>query len=106
MQYRRSDFDVTNSVQVSSPDSVRRAVNDLFRATWPGFPLDRLEAVFCDFERLFTGQFPGYYGCDTVYHDLQHTLDGTLATARLLVVHERTHHSEKRLGAERALMAL
>ena len=106
MQYRRSDFDVTNAVQVSSPDSVRRAVHDLFRVTWPSFPLDRLETVFRDFERLFTGQFPGYYGCDTVYHDLQHTLDGTLATSRLLVAHERTQGAEERLGAERALMGV
>ena len=62
MQYRRSDFDVTNTVQVSSTDAVRRAVCELFRQNWPHYPFDRVESAFRDFERLFNGQFPGYYG--------------------------------------------
>src|SRR4051794_10701468 len=99
MQYRRNDYDVTNTVQVSSPEAVRKAVQELFRTTWPSFPVEQLEVAFRDFERLFNGQFPGYYGCDTVYHDLQHSLDGTLTTARLLVSHERTHTTDEHLGA-------
>jgi hypothetical protein len=106
MQFRRSDYDVTNSVQVSSPSAVRQAVEELFRQTWPGAPLDRLTQAFGDFERLFTGQFPGYLGCDTVYHDMQHSLDDTLAMARLLAGYDRMHTPEQRLGAERALMGL
>src|SRR5574338_616237 len=106
MQFRRSDYDVTNTVQVSSPASVRHAVEELFRQTWPGTSLDRLGQAFSDFERLYTGQFPGYFGCDTVYHDTQHSLDDTLAMARLLVGYERSHAPEQRFGAERALMGL
>lgn len=106
MQYRRSDFDVTNTVQVSSADAVRRAVIDLYGQTWPNYPLDRVDTAFRDFERLFNGQFPGYYGCDTVYHDLQHSLDGTLAVARLIVSYERMHAGEERLGAERAILGV
>ena len=106
MQYRRSDFDVTNTVQVSSADAVRRAVCDLFRQTWPHYPFDRVETAFRDFERLFNGQFPGYYGCDTVYHDLQHSLDGTLAVARLIVSYDRTHLADERLGPERAILGV
>jgi hypothetical protein len=106
MQYRRSDYDVTNTVQVSSVAAVRKAVEELYARTWPGGPVDRLGSAFTDMERLFNGQFPGYLGCDTVYHDLQHTLDDTLAMARLLVGYERSHAPEQRLGAERALMGL
>jgi len=106
MQFRRSDFDVTNTVQVSSVTAVRRAVEELFSQTWPGGRVDRLATAFADFERLFTGQFPGYLGCDTVYHDLQHSLDDTLAMARLLAGHDRTHAAEQRFGADRALMGL
>src|SRR5512138_533153 len=106
MQYRRSDFDVTNTVQVSSTDAVRRAVCELFRQNWPHYPFDRVETAFRDFERLFNGQFPGYYGCDTVYHDLQHSLDGTLAVARLIAGYERTHITEERLGPERAILGV
>ena len=106
MQFRRSDFDVTNTVQVSSVAAVRKAVEELFQQTWPGANSDRLTQAFADFERLFSGQFPGYFGCDTVYHDMQHSLDDTLAMARLLVGYERSHAPEQRLGAERALLGI
>jgi len=106
MQFRRSDFDVTNTVQVSSVAAVRRAVEDLYARNWPNGPIDKLGAAFTDFERLFNGHFPGYLGCDTVYHDVQHTLDDTLAMARLLAGYERSHTPEQRFGAERALLGL
>lgn len=106
MQFRRSDFDVTNTVQVSSVASVRQAVEELCRQTWPAYNFDRLAQAFADFERLFTGQFPGYFGCDTVYHDLQHSLDDTLAMARLLAGYDRSHSPELRLGGDRALLGL
>jgi hypothetical protein len=106
MQYRRSDYDVTNTVQVSSVSAVRRAVEELFTQTWPGVSTERLAAAFADFERLFNGQFPGYLGCDTVYHDVQHTLDDTLAMARLLAGYERSHSPDQRLGADRGLLGI
>ena len=106
MQYRRSDYDVTNTVQVSSVTAVRRAVEELYARAWPGGPVDRLGEAFSDFQRLFNGQYPGYLGCDTVYHDVQHSLDDTLAMARLLVGYDRTHAPEQQLGAERALLGL
>ena len=106
MQYRRSDYDVTNTVQVSSVAGVRRAVEELYTRTWPTGPVDKLGTAFTDFDRLFNGQFPGYLGCDTVYHDLQHSLDVVLATARLLSGYERGATDGDRLGAERALMGL
>ena len=106
MRYRRSDYDVTNTVQVSSVASVRRAVEEIYSQNWPTGQIDRVSAAFGDFERLFTGQFPGYFGCDTVYHDLQHSLDDTLAMARLLSGYDRSHAAEQRLGPERAAMGL
>ena len=42
---RRSDFDVTNSVQVSSPQAVLAAVEALYRPTWPGMSLEPLRRV-------------------------------------------------------------
>src|SRR5215213_9163315 len=106
MQFRRSDYDVTNTVQVSSVAAVRHAVEELFKRTWPGTGIDRLGQAFTDFERLFSGQFPGYYGCDTVYHDLQHSLDDTLAMARLLAGYDRVHTNDQRLGGDRALTGI
>ena len=103
---RRSDFDVTNTVQVSSPAAVVDAVESLYRQEWPGLEFDALERAFEHFERLFAGDIPGYYGVDTVYHDRQHTLDITLALARLIVGHERMQPAAERLGSERAIVGL
>ena len=105
-QDRRNDYDVTNTVQVSDAVAVRNAVYELFSATFPGASFDKLWLAFYDFERLFTGRFPGYKGCDTTYHDLQHTLDMTLALARLVAGYERSVEPAERLGARRAQMAI
>ena len=105
-QDRRNDYDVTNTVQVSNPAAVRDAVQALFAETFPGMPFDKLWLAFYDFERLFTGRYPEYTGCDTTYHDMQHTLDMTLALARLVVGHETSVEPPDRLGAARAQMAV
>jgi len=105
-QDRRNDFDVTNTVQVSKPAAVREAVQELFRSIFPGASFDKLWLAFYDFDRLFSGKYPGYKGCDTTYHDLQHTLDMTLALARLIVGYERSVEPADRLGASRAQMAI
>jgi hypothetical protein len=104
MQYRRNDYDVTNTIQVSSPEAVRRAVRELYAQTWPYFIFDRLDTAFTDFERLFNGKYPGYHGCDTAYHDMQHSLDVTLAAARLCVAHDRVQPIDQRIGPERAML--
>lgn len=105
-QDRRNDYDVTNTVQVSDPRAVRDAVFQLFAVAYPGASFDKLWLAFYDFSRLFTGQYPGYRGCDTTYHDMQHTLDMTLALARLVVGYEKTVAAADRLGPRRAQMAV
>jgi hypothetical protein len=103
---RRNDYDVTNTVRVSSVDEVRNACQDLFQLTWPGSGFDQLWLAFHDFRRLFRGQAEGYVGCDTLYHDQQHSLDVTLAMARLLAGYEQTAPEVDRLGHERAVVGL
>jgi hypothetical protein len=103
---RRSDFDVTNSVQVSSPAAVLAAIEALCRPAWPEFDLDPLQRAFAHFERLFAGEVPGFHGVDTVYHDRQHTLDVTLAMARLLAGYERQVDEAEKLGPERAVLGI
>jgi hypothetical protein len=39
---RRNDYDVTNSVQVSSTAAVTAAVRELFASAWPGDSFDRV----------------------------------------------------------------
>ncbi len=103
---RRNDYDVTDTVQVSSPAAVRDAVLSLYAKTWPGSSLKPLELAFTDFENLFTGRMPGYLGVDTVYHDLQHSQDVVLAMARLQAGYELGQPEGERLGPERAAMGL
>ncbi len=103
---RRSDFDVTNTVQVSSPDAVRLAIESMFGELWPRMPFQALDASFRRFEELFSGRAADYEGVDTLYHDTQHTLDITLAMARLMVGYERQNEPADQLGAERATVGL
>src|SRR5215475_8776458 len=103
---RRNDYDVTNTVQVSSTNAVHAAVDALVRPTWPDAPHAELASAFEHFEQVFAGRFPGYFGVDTVYHDRQHTLDITLALARMMVGYERQVEPDMRLGGERAVVGL
>jgi len=104
---RRSDYDVTNTVRVSSAADVRDAVQALFEQTWPGTPFSPIARAFHDFEMAFTGRMPGYFGVDTVYHDQQHTLDVTLAMVRLMAGYEHSHAGTPlALGAERAAVGV
>lgn len=105
-QVRRYEYDVTNTVNVSSVGEVRDAVIDLYAELWPRACLDEVWLAFHDFERLFNGRIPGYLGCDTVYHDIQHSLDVTLAAARLIVGYERTASEQDRLGDDRAALGI
>jgi hypothetical protein len=106
IQERRSEYDVTNTVDVSSPAAVRNAVTDLFGDMYPQAAIDPLWLAFHDFERMFAGADPEYHGVDTAYHDIQHTLDMTLAMARLIAGHERGVEPKDRLGADRATLGL
>lgn len=106
MQDRLNHNDVTNRVNVEDPDQVRDAVMRLFGARYPGSDLKPLARAFDDFRALFEGSFPGYLACDTLYHDLRHTLDMTLAMARLIDGHDRSSAAPDRLGLRRAMLGV
>ena len=80
LQERRNDFDVTNTVQVSSPPKVRAAVAELLSRLYPQSSFDSVWLAFHDFDRLFSGNHPEYHAVDTSYHDIQHTLDVSKTT--------------------------
>jgi len=84
MSERRNEYDVTNSVDTTSPagvsDTVRDIYQDLYQKDAPG----TLGQAFADLGLLYQGRYPGFHECETDYHDLQHVLDVTLAMARLL----------------------
>ena len=106
MNNRRSDYDLTNDVHLTDGAAVYQAVSDIFADVYPVFNRNALAHAFSDCERLFTGNYPSYLPCDTLYHDLQHTMDMTLALARLINGHERSVTKQHRFGADRAVLGI
>ena len=106
MHSRLSQNDVTNLVNVEDAGRVRDAIVAIYAARYPGFDLAPLARAFDDVKALFEGDFPGYLPCDTLYHDARHTLDMTLAMARLVEGHDRTQLPADQLGGRRAVLGV
>jgi len=106
MQNRRSEYDVTNTVNVTEPGDVCREVCRLYGELYPNTPIAALEQAFEDMEKLFRGQYRGYLACEAPYHDLQHSLDVTLAMMRLIYGHEQRHSKAERIGHLGALIGV
>jgi hypothetical protein len=92
MTGRRNDYDVTNQVQTTDPRDIRDEIGRIFHKLYPGCVDTAIALAIDDAARLFRGQYPGYSACDTAYHDLQHTLDVTLAMARIMSGYIRQGH--------------
>ena len=84
MSLRNSEFDVTNSVKTTDANAVKAEVDRIFAHLYPEESADQTDRAFHDATALYQGRFPGFRGCDTAYHDIQHVLDVTLAMARLI----------------------
>jgi len=106
MQDRLNQCDVANRVDVEDADRVRDFALSMFTARYPGADLRALGRAFEDVKALFEGTFPGYLACDTLYHDLRHTLDISLATARLIDGHDRVQSTPDQLGPRRAILGV
>ena len=87
---RRSDYDVSDSVQTTDPDSVAAEVQRIFKGLFGHGGSPELKRAFQDAAKLYRGEHPRYHACDTEYHDLQHVLDVTLAMARLMDGYQRS----------------
>jgi hypothetical protein len=90
MNFRRSNFDVTNRIDTTDAVCVKIEVIRIYRDLYARNQAPTLARAFDDVVRLYRGEFPGYAKCDTEYHDLQHILEVTLAMARLLDGYDRS----------------
>jgi len=106
MNKRHSQYDVSNSIDVSNTQAVCDAVCDIFHSCYLAADDSKIRRVFDDFDCLFEGHYSGFNACDTYYHDKQHTLDMTLALARLIDGHERQSASHHTLGAKLTTVAI
>jgi hypothetical protein len=98
MNFRRSDFDVTNRINTTDPVCVKLEVTRIFRSLYTRNQAPVLSRAFDDMVRLYRGEYDGYGKCDTAYHDLQHALEVTLAMARLLDGYERSRGDGPAIG--------
>jgi hypothetical protein len=90
---RRSDHDVTDSIRTTDPFAVREEVARIYLDLYGGRSPQLLRRLFADLVRFYGGRDPGYHACDTGYHDIQHVLDVTLATARMMDGYERSRRN-------------
>jgi len=98
MRRRRNEFDVTNQVKTTDAGAVCNEILRIYQELYLDPSPEVLTRAFADLTRLYQGKYPGYVGCDTLYHDTQHVLDVTLAMARLMNGYERTSHGTEQFG--------
>src|SRR5438445_12725219 len=89
MNRRGNEYDVSCRVNTTDSAIVNSEVNQIFQELYPGTSIAQIDQAFGDLSALQRGERPGYHGCDTAYHDIQHVLDVTLAMARLIDGYER-----------------
>ena len=106
MRNRLNHNDVSNQINVEDAEQVRDAICALYDERYPGLDLTPLRRAFADVPAMFAGRYPGYLACDTLYHDLRHTLDISLALARLVDGHDRNSVAPDRLGRRRAVLGV
>jgi hypothetical protein len=70
-------------VEIEDPESVFEEIVIILALISPNFDIERVRAAFRLILRIFRGNHPLYRSCTTLYHDLRHTTDAFLATARL-----------------------
>ncbi|TNF98332.1 MAG: hypothetical protein EP297_08325 [Gammaproteobacteria bacterium] len=103
---RRNEYDVTNRIKVTDYQQVRDCIREMYVTRYPRASFKPIHDAFEVFNQLFTGQYPGYHPCDTLYHDIQHSLDVTLGAARLIDGYDKSHKGKGSLGSQRAAMGI
>lgn len=71
-------------VDTRDMSAVRREVVGIWSEVFPGNDTEVLECAFAHLDACFSGGNPKYQPIDVEYHNLEHTLQGTLCLARLL----------------------
>jgi hypothetical protein len=78
------EIQLSRLIDASKPNNVLREVKRIFSFHYPPRHFGEVRRCYSLIVDLFQGRFPGYKACNTEYHNLHHTLDVFLATARLL----------------------
>jgi len=70
--------------RLKTPRKVLAEVHRIVSLIFADFNFDLIHTVFFDILKLFYGTYPGYRPCNTLYHDLSHTMECLLVTAQLI----------------------
>lgn len=97
------DVQLYDLLEMESPDAVLGEVRVIMSLLSPDFEIEPVVSAFHMMRRVYEGHHPLYRACNTHYHDLRHTMDAFLATARL--VHGGTLLGEE-FGERRTLTSL
>ncbi len=73
-----------STVDTKDAAAVAREVSRIFKELFPDGDDRFIDRAFAGVVGCFGGHFPGYQAIDARYHDLEHTMQGTLCLARLL----------------------
>jgi hypothetical protein len=79
-----SEIQLSMLLNHSDSGEILACVRDLYRIFYDSEAFIPVTNTLCRIMELFRGEFPGYQGCNTEYHDVFHTLDIFLTTSRLM----------------------
>lgn len=82
MKTRKNNL--SNLVDLKNTRAVFSQVREIFSSHYSAKEFKEIKNCFIKIKALFNGKYKGYNACNTRYHDLYHTLDVLLASARLL----------------------
>ena len=71
-------------ISLDNPQDVMAEVKKSMGSMFGTCKFNQFDQVFSDIVKLFNGNYPGYRPCNTLYHDLSHTMDCLLVTAKLI----------------------
>jgi len=71
-------------ISIDNLQDVMAEVKKIILLMFREFEFNQFEQVFDDTLKLFNGNYPGYRPCNTLYHDLNHTMDCLLVSAKLI----------------------
>jgi hypothetical protein len=106
VNFRRDDYDVSDRINLRDPEAVFSEVSKIISDFCPDGMIDKVRSAFSNVTALYRGELSGYHACDVPYHDLQHIMDVTLASTRLITSYERRQRPGNRLGPERIMMGV
>jgi hypothetical protein len=81
---KKKDAKLYDLVDYQNPQAVLEEILHIISLLSSASIRSRFQSVYDDITSLFNGKYPGYRASNTTYHNLEHTIMVTLATARLI----------------------